>query len=455
MNILIVGNGFDLSHYLPTKYDHFMVAMLAIENWENAGKEMGFDDLFGKDYWHKNDKIGEEWQNSFFQHTKAIYQTEEIKISVDEIEKLKKQLKENCWYQYFSDHVKEVKTWIDFETKIEEALILVCKFIKQIAAKFELSGKFNEGIYLDIFKKDKEKNYHLSTLELSFLEKLGLIQKNPNYGKTNPRSSVISKDLKLADINSKWFVVPEKEQYGFSTEKYISFLNQQLEDFIEIFNFYLEEVVKKLKPKNAFQPLKSNDYDLKEIANIYSFNYTQTYLDFYNSKTEISFLHGRSGEDQNMVLGISELEDDVLKKIKAYGFTKYHQKLMKNTNYGFLNHNEEFDNLVNPSGMREGEIIQINIWGHSLDVSDEDYIQEIFSFNGNEDQYVRVTVFYFDTSAKFSLLANLLHILGKEKVEHWMKQGWLKFEPNPDIAQLNQIQPVELPKSTQIKKDDI
>ncbi|HAV3447557.1 TPA: hypothetical protein JIE24_001087, partial [Acinetobacter baumannii] len=26
MNILIVGNGFDLSHYLPTKYDHFMVA---------------------------------------------------------------------------------------------------------------------------------------------------------------------------------------------------------------------------------------------------------------------------------------------------------------------------------------------------------------------------------------------------------------------------------------------
>ena len=34
MNILIVGNGFDLSHYLPTKYDHFMVAMEAIENWD-------------------------------------------------------------------------------------------------------------------------------------------------------------------------------------------------------------------------------------------------------------------------------------------------------------------------------------------------------------------------------------------------------------------------------------
>jgi hypothetical protein len=31
MNILIVGNGFDLAHYLPTKYDHFMGAKQAIE----------------------------------------------------------------------------------------------------------------------------------------------------------------------------------------------------------------------------------------------------------------------------------------------------------------------------------------------------------------------------------------------------------------------------------------
>lgn len=37
-------------------------------------------------------------------------------------------------------------------------------------------------------------------------------------------------------------------------------------------------------------------------------------------------------------------------------------------------------------------------------------------------------------------------MLGKEKVEKWMKKGWLKFEKNPDIAKLNNIQPVELLK---------
>lgn len=97
-------------------------------------------------------------------------------------------------------------------------------------------------------------------------------------------------------------------------------------------------------------------------------------MDFYNQATKIDFLHGQSGKKQNMVLGISELKDEVLKKIKAYGFTKYHQKLMKDTDYDFLNHNEKFNNLVNPIGMRTGDIIQINIWGHSLDISDEDYI---------------------------------------------------------------------------------
>ncbi|MFD1438113.1 AbiH family protein [Acinetobacter terrae] len=110
MNILIVGNGFDLSHYLPTKYDHFMVAMQAIENWDEPKEDMGFDDLFGSLY---------EKEDYFFGYTKAMYKTDEIKISGERIEKLKKQLEENVWYQYFSDHVKEVKTWIDFELKIE------------------------------------------------------------------------------------------------------------------------------------------------------------------------------------------------------------------------------------------------------------------------------------------------------------------------------------------------
>ncbi len=74
------------------------------------------------------------------------------------------------------------------------------------------------------------------------------------------------------------------------------------------------------------------------------------------------------------------------------------------------------------------------IWGHSLDISDKDYILDLFSLNDDIDRNVPCdTVYYFDKTAKFSLLNNLLAILGKDKVEQWMKNKWLCFKPNPEI----------------------
>ncbi|KJV41194.1 AbiH family protein [Acinetobacter brisouii] len=482
MNILIVGNGFDLSHYLPTKYDHFMDVMQSIEEKDllKHAKDVfnnPIDDLpalIRKGFEVKQAVDEKSYQMNFNQlflntrdkgfitKTREFYNTDDIKINFEKIVKIQEKLKDNCWYQYFSAHVKDIQTWIDFESKINEALKVVANFVVKLESKSDEYGCFDTKICF--LGKGDNGQIFLTRAHCNLLQELGVLvsgyyQDYTDFDENGDECVGLDEvDHEVGDfrfyINQK-YILNYSGSINFNHGALFNLLQLKLDEFIGLFNFYLEEVVRKLKPKKAFQPLKSIDYDQTQIDQIYSFNYTQTYLDFYNQDTKIDFLHGKSGEDQNMVLGISELKDDVLKKIKAYGFTKYHQKLMKNTNYGFLNHNEEFDNLVNPSGMREGEIIQINIWGHSLDVSDEDYIQEIFSFNGNEDQYVRVTVFYFDTSAKFSLLANLLHILGKEKVEHWMKQGWLKFEPNSDIAQLNQIQPVELPKSTQIKKDDI
>ena len=104
MNILIVGNGFDLSHYLPTKYDHFMDVMSAIET--SKSNSMNFDELFSK--------FRENW---FIAKTKEYYLIENIflKRSIDYYSKM---LKENSWYQYFKSHVQEIKTWIDFEQKL-------------------------------------------------------------------------------------------------------------------------------------------------------------------------------------------------------------------------------------------------------------------------------------------------------------------------------------------------
>ncbi len=441
MNILIVGNGFDLSHYLPTKYDHFMVAMQAIDEWDVENGEMGCDDLFGSLY---------EKEGWFFDYTKTIYKTGEIKISVEKIEELKNQLKENVWYQYFLDHVKEVKTWIDFELKIEDALNRVCKFLNKIDVKFEELGNCNLPIYLlENGEKKAAENYYVSSLECENLILLKLLNKNANYG----QHVDFWTDEKLADIEGTWFHSYEKIEYGFSNGKYLMFLISQLEAFTDLFNEYLQLVIRELVLNKSLEISTENWVNPNKI---YSFNYTNTYQRIYDA-VEVEYLHGSHGENQNIVLGISDLKDESLKKLKAYGFTKYHQKLFKDTDYLFLDfykskvegHKRKIEYFEKDFGtgdptakkfarqalMEVESQLNLNfyIWGHSLDISDKDYIIDLFSLNDDMDRNVIVTVYYYDTNAKFSLLNNLLAILDKDKVEHWMKNKWLQFKPNPEI----------------------
>jgi len=233
-------------------------------------------------------------------------------------------------------------------------------------------------------------------------------------------------------------------------------LQEHLDDFVEIFNTYLEVVIDELIPKYGIK-IQNNDWITPD--KIYSFNYTNSFLKFYKL-VPIEFLHGSLGEKQNIVLGVSDVVDESLKKLKAYGFTKYHQKLFKNTDYLFLDefkkkiqqdhkqieilgkkvnsalesnilqfYDKQLDNLEKNQNLN----LNFYIWGHSLDTSDKDYIIDLFSLNDDMDRNVQVIIYYFDKNAKFTLLNNLLAILGKDKVEQWMKNKWLQFRPNPEI----------------------
>ena len=122
------------------------------------------------------------------------------------------------------------------------------------------------------------------------------------------------------------------------SNKVIKSLFLSLEKLIEIFNIYLQEIIDNLNPKN---PLNKEQFELFNFNKIYSFNYTSTFLKFYKENQPIDFLHGRCGGKQNIVLGISEINHELLKKQKAYGFTKYHQRILKDTNYLFLDDSTE------------------------------------------------------------------------------------------------------------------
>ena len=110
--IFVLGNGFDLAHYLPTAYIHFMEAMQIVEN-SHTSSELGFDDLF------KSRLDNEDW---FLFRTKELYKTDELILPVEVVDDLREKLKNNGWFQHFKRHLSDVDTWIDFETEIERVL---------------------------------------------------------------------------------------------------------------------------------------------------------------------------------------------------------------------------------------------------------------------------------------------------------------------------------------------
>ncbi|WP_323809373.1 AbiH family protein [Acinetobacter defluvii] len=245
------------------------------------------------------------------------------------------------------------------------------------------------------------------------------------------------------ELNNK-YISEFKSYCEFNFPKVVFDLQCKLDDFIVLFEGYLI-ILKRLDNKN-----KLNDIHIMNNLNllkIYSFNYTKTSEKLYGC-SNIDFLHG-DVEKSNMVLGVSDLDRRILEKYNFYGFVKYHQKLIKETNYNFiLEDNEVMNTIKNARGdfYKDGYDLNIIIWGHSLDQSDGNYIKEIFSLNEKEEQ-VKIIIYFFNKAAYFDLLSNLFLILGNDKVELWMKKGWLKFEKNPDIAKINDIKPVELPQT--------
>ena len=67
--------------------------------------------------------------------------------------------------------------------------------------------------------------------------------------------------------------------------------------------------------------------------------------------------------------------------------------------------------------------VHLLVMGHSLDVTDEDIIRDLF------DLASEITVIYHSESSKSSLIRNLINIFGKEKFDQIRDEQRLEFLP--------------------------
>ncbi len=409
--ILIIGNGFDLHHHLPTKYEHFIKALESIEN-SDENSNYSFNEIFKT----INDEFKQQIINS--------YETEKINFANEKVEKIKIMLKHNVWYQCFK-HINNIDTWIDFETQIEKILNIVNDFFK-VLNEFIVQNRGLREIRVSTFKP-QHTIIVINPFQYNIISNLKInIALRNNYS--------------IGVIDKNYYLVENNEIYGIDEKKIFDDLSKSLEEFIEIFNLYLTyiiepfydcyyniELIKDTENKKC-SILKTNekDYYQNRFIQIYSFNYTPTIQKYYQSNS-INFIHGNSGKLQNMVLGINDINEE-LKEHKMFAFTKYYQKLYKKTDFNFLENDIDFEDDT-----------RIFIWGHSLDQSDGEYIKKIFDLFLVTVNSVILIIFYHDNLARASQLQNLLKIMDKQPVENAIKSGQLAFVESTNENLFNMI----------------
>ncbi|MFD0976774.1 AbiH family protein [Salinimicrobium gaetbulicola] len=374
--ILISGNGFDLNIGLPTSYINF-IKILNLVKAKN--KNLEFDSVYSECFQYEN--IRENFN--------------QFEFNLDKIKILEKELESNIWFDFFENEY-QIDTWIDFENRIEYVLNILFTALEYVQKNvFDGGSRAEDDLSFtsDIFKRNVE--------IIEVLSKFSIVDFDFQYNVSFNKDFLIKRYGHYSDLDM---------------DKITRILRKELVQFKRIFNYFFEIFVFPFYENSSHQ---LDDKMFDQIDYHYTFNYTPTFQKLYKSNIETRFLHGRVDSTLNkIVVGINEIPTEKINKKFFLPFTKYFQKLNNDTDYIFIKELEE---------VQSSNFIFF-FFGHSLDESDKDYINEVFDFvNKIKTEIKEIIVIHHNESSKSNLLINLLNIRGKKDIENLMRSGNLIF----------------------------
>lgn len=374
MDILIIGNGFDIAHKLPTKYTDFLDFL---ENVRILKEEMPLNlEQF-------SDKTDENVQQYLFnsdsnhldinpKHEKYI--TEMYELS-----------KDNLWIKWFNQERKINKTlgkyWIDFEAEISKIIQKIESTLLELSPIEEHISYYNE----------LQTNLYKYPIFDSFINKF--------YDKYK------SDEINMERITKK--------------------LRNNLNDLIRCFEIYLEDFVKNID----ISQLSLDIYNLN-VDKILTFNYTNTYQKLYDIDVECAHIHGKADinnsiESDNMVLGIDDYlnEDEKFTNTNFIEFKKYYQRLIKGTNCDYKKWLDETQKTNENKQTKNEPKHNVYIFGHSLASTDRDILLDFI-----ENKKTTTTIYYNNSNQYSEQICNLVHLIGPDKLNEWVHQAKPKIK---------------------------
>lgn len=361
--ILLIGNGFDLAHGLPTSYKDFldfckMVRELytypIIDNEYNQKKLIDWN----------TDKTIKSKLLECYENRKNCFE-DKITTQCKELDELYDCIKENVWINYFLEREKSIgENWIDFESEISnvvQAIETLKGYIERDEDILKIKDTKQKTIiyFLKIAKKSLQDVFNLKRID-GFIEDISI----------------------------------------------------ELDKLIRSLEIYICEFV------NEIDIIKEND-DIKTITPDYvlSFNYSNTYERIYGQSKEVTYdyIHGKADIENNvdtcnLVLGIDEyLEDDKNDKLEFIAFKKFYQRIYKSTDSTYMKWVEQIKKYPEVNH-------NLFIFGHSLDKTDRD-ILKLLICNDN----VTTKIYYYrknknDKKELGKLIKNLVRIMGQDEL---------------------------------------
>lgn len=361
--ILLIGNGFDLAHGLPTSYKDFldfckMVRELytypIIDNEYNQKKLIDWN----------TDKTIKSKLLECYENRKNCFE-DKITTQCKELDELYDCIKENVWINYFLEREKSIgENWIDFESEISnvvQAIETLKGYIERDEDVLKIKDTKQQTIiyFLKIAKKSLQDVFNLKRID-GFIEDISI----------------------------------------------------ELDKLIRSLEIYICEFV------NEIDIIKEND-DIKTITPDYvlSFNYSNTYERIYGQSKEVTYdyIHGKADIENNvdtcnLVLGIDEyLEDDKNDKLEFIAFKKFYQRIYKSTDSTYMKRVEQIKKYPEVNH-------NLFIFGHSLDKTDRD-ILKLLICNDN----VTTKIYYYrknknDKKELGKLIKNLVRIMGQDEL---------------------------------------
>lgn len=374
MNILVIGNGFDLAHGLPTKYGDFLEMIQcfkSITNEPNIMKAGGLDNIEKPIY-------------AFLD--RFIFEEGALRVEFNKL------IEDNFWIEYFLENpMYQKENWIDFESEIS-------KVIKQL----------NEDMYFDNVKRwqlDDEMN----DLVNEYLEEI--------YSKY---TSTLRSMVTLTDGKS------ESVTFRQIRDRLYSDLNR----LIRALEIYMTAYIERMECN-----LESPDINNIWFDGILSFNYTDTYEKLYDSKglANYDYIHGKANiknkiHTNNMVLGIDEYlpKHRKDKDVDFIAFKKFYQRIYKETGCEYrkwvddIRSDKPIKNRMYGGFDENGNKViestyssqhNLYIFGHSLDVTDGDILKDLI-LNDN----VHTTIYYLNKDVMGQQIVNLVKVIGQDEL---------------------------------------